>query len=208
MSISNYSELKTAVENWLDRDDLTDRVPEFIELAEVRIYRNLRIRSMEGRSYTNLVSGQEYYTLPTDFIQQRNVQINSNPVKVLVYRTPEQIDKEYPGTSKGTPEVFTIIGDEIQIKEIPSSTNQLEISYYKRLPNLSATNTTNWIMTNAPDLLLYGALIEAEAYLVDDPRIPIWKSAFDESATQVNMMESKGRFSGSHLEIRTGTGNP
>ena len=133
MSISNYTELKTAVENWLDRSDLTDRVPEFIALAEVRINRALRVRGIEERSYTSLVSGQAYYSLPSDFIEQRNVQINTNPVNVLTYRTPQQLDQEYPSDTTGTPVCFTIIGEEIQLKPIPASTDQLEISYYKRL---------------------------------------------------------------------------
>ena len=208
MSISSYSELKTAVENWLDRDDLSDRVEEFISLAETRLYRRLMPRAFEERSYTPLVAGQEYYSLPTDFLYQRNVQINTNPVNVLKYMTPEQLDKEYPNTGSGVPAAYTIIGNEIQIKPIPSSTDNLEIAYFQKLPALSATNTTNWTLTNAPDLLLYGSLIEAEAYLVNDPRIGIWKAAFDEGLQHVNALEMRARHSGNHLEMRTGTRNP
>ena len=208
MSISNYSELKTAVENWLDRADLTDRVPEFIALGEARIGRRLRVRGVEERSTTPMVAGQEYYSLPSDFLEARSVHINSNPIKVLQYRTPEQIDKEYSYSSPGGPQVFTIIGAEIQLKPAPDTTTNFEIAYFKKLTALSDSNTTNWLMTNAPDLLLYGALIEAEAYLVDDPRIPVLKAAFDEAMTEWNTQEQKGRYSGSHLAIRTATGNP
>ena len=49
MAIGTYDELKTAVANWLDRDDLTDRIPEFISLAEARFNRVLRLRSMETK---------------------------------------------------------------------------------------------------------------------------------------------------------------
>jgi hypothetical protein len=208
MSITNYSELKTAVENWLDRSDLTDRIPEFIELAEYRIRRLLKSRGIEGRAYTPLVSGQEYYQLPSDYVSCRNIQINSNPITKLEYRTPEQIDSEYPTSYTGTPAVFTIIGEEIQIKPIPNMTNNLEISYYKEVTALSDSNTTNWTITNAPELLLFGALIEAEAYLINDPRIPIWKSSFDEAMSFLNGRENQGRYSGSNLQIRTSTGNP
>ena len=202
MSISTYAELKTAVANWLDRTDLTDRVPEFITLAEAGIGRRLRVRGVEERSTTPLVNAQEYYSLPTDFLEARNVQINTNPVNVLTYRTPEQLDKEYPYSTAGTPSVFTIIGEEIQLKPVPSTTDTLEISYFKKLAALSESNTTNWIITNAPDLLLYGSLVEAEAYLINDARIQIWKGAFDESMKEWNLQSEKGRFSGSHLEIR------
>ena len=208
MSISTYSELKTAVTNWLDRADLTERVPEFIYLGEARIARTLRVRGIEQRSTTPLVSGQEYYSLPTDFLETRNVQINSNPVNVLNYRTPQQTDKEYPYSTSGTPCVFTIIGLEIQLKPIPSSTNNLEIIYFAKLAALSDTNPTNWLTANAPDLLLYGALMEAEAFLVNDPRIEVWGLAFERAMVEWNMQEQKGRYSGSHLEARTGGSTP
>ena len=47
MAINSYSTLQTAVSNWLDRDDLSDRIPEFISLAEATFNRVLRIRAME-----------------------------------------------------------------------------------------------------------------------------------------------------------------
>ena len=209
MSISNYTELQTAVTNWLDRSDISsDRIKEFITLAEVRIGRRLRVRGIETRSTSPMVAGQEYYSLPSDFLEARRIKINTNPVNYLVYRTPEQLSKEYPSSTTGTPKVYTIIGTEFQLKPIPDSTDDLEIDYFAKLDALSGTNTTSWLTTNAPDLLLYGSLIEAEAYLVGDPRIPIWKAAFDESINEWNAQEMKGRYSGSHLEIRQERDNP
>ena len=207
MAIDTYANLQTAVTNWLDRSDLTDRVPEFIALAEVRIARKLRVRGVETRDTSITTDGSEYYTLPTDFLEARNVQINTDPVRVLAYRTPERMDKEYPFSSGGGACVFSIIGTEIQIKPQDSG-NTLEIAYFKKLPALSDSNTTNWIITNAPDLLLYGSLMEAEAYLVNDPRIPVWRGAYDQSMAEWNRQEEKGRFSGSHLEVRVSGGTP
>jgi len=204
MAIDTYATLKTAIANWLDRTDLADRIPEFIALAEARIGRRLRVRGVEERSTTSLVSGQEYYSLPSDFLECRNVQINTNPLKRLSYRTPQQMDFEYPSTSTGTPKVFTIIGLEIQLKPIPDSTDTIEIAYYKKLTALSDSSTTNWLTANAPDLLLYGSLIEAEAYLINDPRIVIWKSAYDLAMNEWNMTDDKARHSGSTLEVRLG----
>jgi len=202
MAISTFSELKTAVANWLDRSDLTDRIPEFIVLAEARIGRKLRVRGVEERSTTTLVIGQEYYSLPSDFVECRNVQINTNPVKMLAYRTAQQIDYEYPYTDNGTPKVFTIIGNEIQLKPIPNAASTIEIAYYKKLAALSDSNTSNWLTTNAPDLLLYGSLIEAEAYLINDPRIAIWKAAYEQAMGEWNFSDDKARHSGASLESR------
>jgi hypothetical protein len=203
MAISTYAELQTAIANWLDRTDLTDRIPEFITLAESRIRRKLRVRGIEDRATTPLVSGQEYYSLPSDFLEARNVQIDTNPLTRLTYRTPQQMDKEYPYSTTGTPAVYTIIGDEIQLKPVPSSTNNLQISYFAKLDNLSGTNTTNWLTANAPDLLLYGGLMEAELYLVNDERYQHWKVLFEQALFEFNIESKNGRYSGSAPQVKT-----
>lgn len=207
MSISTYSELQTAITNWLDRDDIASaRVQEFITLAETRISRKLRVRGMETRDTSITTSGgTRYYTLPTDFIEARNIQINTNPIKRLKYLTPERMDTQYNYTQNGEPEAFTIIGEEIQLAPVPDGTYTLEIAYYQKITALSGSNQTNWLTSNAPDLLLYGSLIEAEAYLLDDPRLPLWKSLFDESVREFNTRDSKGRHSGSSLAVSVET---
>jgi hypothetical protein len=203
MAISNYSELQTAIANWLDRSDLTSYIPDFISLAEARIRRKLRVRGIEQRSTAALVSGQAYYCLPSDFLEARNIQINTNPVRALSYRTPQQMDAEFPYDTTGTPEVYTIIGTEIQLKPIPASADNLEISYYAKLAPLSSTNGTNWLTDNAPDLLMYGSLIEAETFLVNDPRVMLWKSLYSEAMFEWNIDSKNGRYSGSYLQVRT-----
>ena len=199
MAIDSYFTLQTAVENWIDREDLNGRVTEFISLAEARIGRRLRVRGVEERSITTLVVGQEYYSLPSDFIEARSIKINSNPINVLKYKTPSQLSAMYPNSSADGSRHYTIIGEEIQLKPSPNSADTLEIAYFTKLTALTDSNTTNWLTANAPDLLLYGSLVEAEAYLINDPRIAIWKAAFDESMDEWNKQEDRARFSGHAL---------
>jgi hypothetical protein len=114
MSIATYSELNTAVANWLDRDDLTDRIPEFIALCEARFNRLLRIRAMEYKQTASTVAAQRNLALPAGFIQMRNLQMNETPIVPMQYVTPEIYDRLYGSTSTGTPEMYTIIADEMQ----------------------------------------------------------------------------------------------
>ena len=210
MAISTYAELKTAISNWTDRTDLNDtRLSEFIALAEARIARRLRVRGVETRDTSiTLVAGTAYYTLPSDFVEARNIQVNSDPVRVLRYLTPQQMDKMYPYVTNGTPAHYTIIGTEIQIKPTPNSGDTLEIAYFKKLSALSNSNTTNWLTTNAPDLLLYASLIEAELYLVNEEKASSWAKVFDVAMQEWNSQEDKGRHSGSSLASQTDTGTP
>ena len=99
MSISTYSELKTAVANFLARTDLTDQIPNFIQLAEARLSRELETRDQEKRATATLTSGDEFIALPTDMREIREIKLNTSPNVVLEYKSPTALDKTYTGAS-------------------------------------------------------------------------------------------------------------
>ena len=171
MAIGTYAELQTAVANWLDRDDLTDRIPEFIALAEARMNRILRIRLMEGKYTASTAAAQRNYALPAGYLQMRNLQVNTSPIRPCQYVTPEIFDRLYGSTLTGTPEIYTIVADEIQLGPIPGSVLTIEMLFYKRVTALSASNTTEAMLTDNPDIYLYGALMEAEPFIMNDERV-------------------------------------
>ena len=206
MSIANYSELNTAVANWLDRDDLTDRIPEFIALCEARFNRLLRIRAMEYKQTASTVSGQRNLALPTGFIQMRNLQINASPIVPMQYVTPEIYDRLYGSTLTGTPQMYTIIADEIQLGPIPGSVLTIEMLFYKKFDALTALATTNWMITNAPDVYLYGCLLEAEPFIMNDPRVQLWATAFKQAISDIQEQDNKDRHSGSALRVMNTSG--
>ena len=201
MAISNYSELNTAVANWLDRDDLTDRIPEFIALAEARFNRLLRIRAMETKQTASTVADQRNLALPTNFIQMRNLQINTSPITSLEYVTPEMYDRLYGGSDTGTPKAYTILADEIQLGPIPASVQTIEMLFYKKFDALTSSASTNWMITNAPDVYLYGCLLEAEPFIMNDPRVQLWATAFQQSIADIQDQDNKDRHSGSALRV-------
>ena len=179
MAISNYSELQTAVANWLDRDDLTARIPEFIALAEARFNRVLRLRSMEAKYTANTVASQRNLALPTGYIQMRNFQVNTNPLTTLSYVTPEIYDRLWGGSTSGTPKFYTILANEVSLGPIPASVQEVEMLFYKKFDNLSGSVATNWLITNAPDIYLYGSMLEAEPFIMNDERVPLWAAALE-----------------------------
>ena len=201
MAISNYSELNTAVANWLDRDDLTDRIPEFIALAEARFNRLLRVRAMETKQTASTVASQRNLALPTNFIQMRNLQINTSPITSLEYVTPEMYDRLYGGSDTGTPKAYTILADEIQLGPIPASVQTIEMLFYKKFDALTSSATTNWMITNAPDVYLYGCLLEAEPFIMNDPRVQLWATAFQQAVADIQDQDNRDRHSGSALRV-------
>jgi len=206
MAISNYTELKTAVANWLDRDDLTDRIPEFIALAEARFNRVLRLRSMEVKYTANTVAGQRNLALPPSYIQMRNFQVNSSPLTTLSYVTPEIYDRVWGGSTSGTPKFYTILANEVSFGPIPASVMEVEMLFYKKFDNLSVSTTTNWLITNAPDIYLYGSMLEAEPFIMNDERVPLWAQALQQGISDLQEQDNKDRHSGSALRVMNTSG--
>jgi hypothetical protein len=206
MAISTYSELQTAVANWLDRDDLSARIPEFISLAEARFNRLLRLRSMESKQTASTVGAQRNYNLPASYIQMRNFQLNTDPITTLSYVTPEIYDRLWGGSTGGTPKFYTIVADEISLGPIPGSVITMEMLFYKRFDNLSASTTTNWLLTYAPDIYLYASMLEAEPFIMNDERVPLWATALERAITDMQEQDNKDRHSGSALRVMNTSG--
>ena len=206
MAISNYSELTTAVANWLDRDDLTLRIPEFIALAEAKFNRTLRLRSMEAKYTANTVAGQRNLALPTGYIQMRNFQVNTNPLTTLSYVTPEIYDRLWGGSTSGTPKFYTILANEISFGPIPATVMEVEMLFNKNFENLSGSTTTNWLITNAPDAYLYGAMMQAEPFIMNDERVALWGASLNKAVQELQEQDNKDRHSGSALRIMNTSG--
>ena len=206
MAISNYTELKTAVANWLDRDDLTARIPEFIALAEARFNRVLRLRSMEAKYTANTVAGQRNLALPTSYIQMRNFQVNTSPLTTLSYVTPEIYDRLWGGSTQGTPKFYTILADEVSLGPIPASVQEVEMLFYKKFENLSGSVATNWLIINAPDIYLYGSMLEAEPFIMNDERVQLWATALERGVSDLQEQDNKDRHSGSALRVMNTSG--
>jgi len=196
MAISNYSELKSAIADWLDRTDLTDSISDFITLAEARHKRDFKLRRMETRVTANTIADTEYYTLPDQYVAMRNIQLNTDPKTSLEYLTPEQMDRIYAGSMKGKPRAYSIIGDDIQLRPIPDSAYEIEILYFKHFTALSDSAPTNEMLTNHPDIYLYGSLVEAEPYLQNDKRIQTWASFYDRAKKDIIDSNERDRHSG------------
>ena len=170
MAITTYTELKTAVDNWLARTDLSGRSPEFIALAESRMNRELETRSQEKRVTANTVADDEYVSLPLDVRRIRHVRLNTNPKTILKFYSPEALDAEYPSTGTGKPRAYSVIGTEILFAPSPDAVYEAEIAYIADIDALGDSTATNTILSRHPDVYLHGALTEAFAYLMDDGR--------------------------------------
>tara|TARA_R100001244_G_scaffold109885_1_gene81290 strand:+ start:283 stop:924 length:642 start_codon:yes stop_codon:yes gene_type:complete len=213
MAISTYAELQTAVANWLDRDDLTDRIPEFITLAEAKMNRVLRISLMENISTAiSTVGGQRDYSLPAGFTGMKEFHLNTDPLTPLSYLTPEMMSRLWAGSTSGKPRAFTLFSDggtrKIKLGPAPDAVYTTSMLYLKKIDNLSVANPTETMLTENPDIYLYGALLEAEPFLMNDGRVQLWAGLLQKVAQDLQDRDNFDRHSGSELRVINTGGYP
>ena len=204
MAITTYAELKTAIGDWLNRDDLDSVIPNFISLAEAQFNRTIRHRKMVTRSDATLDT--PYFAVPSDWLQTIRFQLNTNPVTPLLFVTPEQALEESMVYSAGQqPLFYTTIGEQFQVVPSPDSSYDAELLYYAKIPALSDSATTNWLLTESPDLYLYGALIQSAPYLKEDDRINVWAGLYQRLIDDMMLADERARIGSSKLRTRIRT---
>lgn len=200
MSIASYDELKDAVARRMHRTDLTAYIPDYIALGEARIYRDLRIRCMEENLSSAITSG--VVALPSGYVELKHAYIDGDLVGRLMRKNAEWIYSNYPVRSAdGRPKFIAIDAGNFIFGPYPDGAYTIKGTYYKRLTALSASNTTNWFIANAPDLLLYAALCEAAFDAMDDMLLAKFEEIYDRIKTQVQHENDAESFSGSILSV-------
>jgi len=192
--IVDYASLQATVTEYLARDQdstLIARIPTFIQLAEAKFNRQLFVRQMEQRStaLVNLTSDEpEFISLPSDFQSMRRVRLSGVAGKpCLEFKSGVQLDEYRFGISDvaGQPRYFTVFGDEIELAPTPDDAYTIEMVYRKIVPPLE-TNDPNWLLALAPDLYLYGVLLETAPYIKEDGRIQTWGLGFSTALNDLN----------------------
>ena len=196
MSLADYSGLQTEIGDWLNRSDLTARIPTFIQLAEAEMKRRLRYRIV--RASLSITGRVVAIPATVSVLQSANI-VSSSPSRdrPLTVGTVTQLSEFAArfGTTTARPQMVAVAGAELLFAPAPDQTYTAEITYTAKLTALSTTNTVNDELTTAPDLYLFGALKNAEPFLENDDRIATWKNMFDAAIDQLNQQRSDEEFS-------------
>lgn len=196
MAISTYSDLQTTIATYLARSDLTSIIPDFIRLAENRLSRDLRIRQMLTVATATTTGGDSTVGLPTDFLEMRDIHLDTNPVVTLTYMAPNNFYGKARTKESGKPVNYTVLANEMQLAPIPDSEYTLQMLYYVNPEPLSVNNMTNVWLTYCFDALLYASLAEAEPYLMNDGRIQTWAALYERAIASISNADQGGEYSG------------
>lgn len=190
MSISNYTDLQSAVTRWLKRADQSTNVPDFIRLAEVRMKSLMDVRDFEETVDLTTTPNDAYVPLPSDFKSPVALWLDDiNPRERLDQVLPQNLPYT---TTPGRPLYWAIDGENIRFQAPAYQAYPLKFRYCK-LFELSSTNQTNYILTQYPDVYLFGALVEAADYLFDDANLPKWQAKFADAVQRANDQENSNQ---------------
>lgn len=199
MALSNYTELKAAVAQWMRRADLTAEIPDYITLAEKKIVKLLKIRGQETETTLTPNGGDSTVALPTDYgspIALWNALADRIKLNQVL---PDAL--EYDDTP-GTPDYWAVDGTNIRFDCRLDGAIPFAFRYVKTF-ELSDVNPTNFILTEWPDVYLYGALTEGFLAVYDEQRAAVWQGKFQAA---IEVARTTGNDSKKSIALRTDMG--
>ena len=201
MALTTYDGLCEAVADYLGRDDLTERIPAFVELAERRMNRELRLRCMEARAETDVLAGQNAVPLPWRreagnwdvFMEMRDLTwLDADGRSVnLTYTPPDRYGMTMPG---GKPNQYTIIGRDLFLLPASDGPGRLILTYYGEIPPLGPKQPDNVVLLTAPDLYLYATLVESGPFTRGSAPVEMWTQYYSAARQKVEANERRARF--------------
>lgn len=197
--MQDYASLKTEVAQWLNREGMTtitDKTDTFLAMAQRRIFRDMNLRCLEATQTSTTTTP----ALPSTFQRVRSLYLtNGSSSWPLKTASPQVMAVASSYTS--APQWYEIDGTDLRFAPLPDSEYTTVLKYYQSIPLLSGGNTTNWFTANAPELILFGALLEASVYLKDDQRVEMWRSRFEEVKKSLQDSEDNADRDGGSLQV-------
>jgi hypothetical protein len=192
---TTYTTLLAEVASYLSRADLTSTIPTFVQFAQTRINRDVRVREMETKNASFSITG-EYVNVPSDFLEVKSFYIPAATRYALEPMDAGTMTNDYP--SSGDVKYFSVEAGQFRFAPVPSATTTATLIYYAKPATLATTTqeTNTLFPTVAPDLYLYASLLEAESFIQNDPRLPVWQQAYAAGVQALNRAGKGSRHGG------------
>ena len=201
--MTTYAELVTQIRDYTETDSnvlTTTIVNDFIEHAELKIFRQVDLDVFRKYKTATLTAGDAFISMPgvipTDFEYTRYINIfgtsglsgsslTANERVFLDKRDPSFIN-EYRSdrTATGLPKYYANWdNDTIIVAPAPNAAYTIELAYNALPTGLSSSNTTTWVSNNMPTLLLYACLAEAFKFLKNPNMASMYTQSYQELLT-------------------------
>ena len=203
MAITNYTNLQSTISDFLNRDDLDSVIPTFIQLAEAQMNRDIRHWEMETRVSGQQSQGDQYMQVPADWNETIRLTLTGGGTSVLeLLGLSSMADRRAKAENTlDTPRFYSHVRGEFELYPTPDEDTDFELLYYAKIPALSDSNTTNWLLEYAPDVYLYGALGHSAPYLQEDARLAVWAQMYAASVQNLNNQSERVKNSGTGIRL-------
>lgn len=202
MALSNYVDLQASVASWMNRTDLGSVIPDFISIAESRIARDLRLRKQFTSGTLTTVAGTRSVSLPSGWLEFSNLTLATSPYSLLQVTTTEHLNAQYPDDGwTGVPILCAIEGDSLLLGPVPDAAYTVNVDYFTRFPDL-ASNSTNWLLTNYPNVYLSACLAQGCLFTLDKTGAAEWNAVYKSEIAEVQRYDDEAVHSGSVLRVK------
>lgn len=191
----NFGELKVALLEQIGR------APSDLAYSLVTADINKYLRVEEMISSTTLTEAASI-TLPADFLAVSSVYIDTDPRRALSPTSKQAMNSRH---SNGSPSVYAIDGGTMYLSPEPTTSETVALDYYARVAALSADADTNDVLTNYPDVYVYGTLTHHAALIRDPEAAAIWRTGYDAAIASANKNARSAKYSGAPLRVSVGT---
>lgn len=193
MAITNYGDLKDKVRALSNRSTVLDaQMDVFTTSFESWVWRNIRVPQMITNNGTDTATSR-FTNLPTGFLEMIRLSMDEGGKRVLLEPvTPERAAAQDP-SMPGTPRMYSITGNQLELIPVPSSASLHLVYYYKLGTLTSSDSTTNAILDNYPDLYLYGVLLESAVFMQDDKRMRVYGTKLSDIREEIKRFHNRYR---------------
>lgn len=206
--ISSYAELVDLIRHTLAKQNLQDRIADWIWLAECEAQRKLDLPMTEKFKRNAFDITKDYVELPDDCVEMRFLKVLSSPTRNVRIATPDETRAvEASALGSGSPICGYITGNRFYYQ--PLSGDQYEMLYVgSDVVHLGKDQESNYLLRVGPDFLLYAALVHSAPFLAADERLGMWLSLAARAEDSMMAQASRLRTSGGPLVIRSDGGHP
>lgn len=201
----NFGQMKTKVADYLNRSDLSAIVPDFINSVIHHLEKKYNFNYMLSTTQSfSFVSGTYSYAIPTRYKSTKWFKWDDQGDLVdITKKSEEDALRLYPDYTydTGEPRTFSYIPatSTFLIRPTPDDSYTGYQRCWTFSADLSADEDTHWLLTNAWEVILYGALKEAAPYLLGDQRLLVWTGLYKEAINELKDYELDEEVSGADM---------
>ncbi len=203
-----YTGLLASLADWSDRSDMSAVFPDCVALFEANANTEGAIRTQFNRIETTQVTGiaQNYISTPSDFLAVDSaiiVKSGGQYESLTSFGSASAMYTAYPNSAlaPSQPKGFINLASKLELGPVPDAVYSIRLYYYQKIPAL-VTNSSNWLLTNFPQIYLFGSLVASESYLGTDQAISKWGNLYDNAIQKLQGSVDRNKYGGSALKVQ------